>query len=85
MNEAGAIARRENTVAVYQYPLATFCGIAWREPVTDHNPSNYCRQCPYLQECRELVMQHNGLALCEVVLADDLIPDEVLYDIDRTC
>jgi predicted flavoprotein YhiN len=63
----------------YQYPLVTHCGIAWREPVTDHNPSVYCRHCPYLEACGELVTQRDGYALCEIVLEDDLIPEAVLY------
>ncbi|MBN2390734.1 MAG: hypothetical protein JXR84_08425 [Anaerolineae bacterium] len=67
------------TGPVYHYPLATFCGIAWREPVTDHNPGQHCKQCRYLEECHEIVTQRNGFALCEIVLEDDLIPEDVLY------
>lgn len=69
----------------YTYPLITFCGIAWREPVTDYNAGDYCRKCSYLAECREVVVRHNGLALCEIVLEGDLIPEGLLYDVSRTC
>lgn len=63
----------------YQYPLVMHCGIAWREPVTDHNPSNYCRHCRYLTECHQIVAERDGLALCEIILESDLISEEVLY------
>ena len=63
---------------VYHYPLLTFCGVAWREPVVDHNPGHYCKDCAYLGECYEIVTKRNGLALCEIILEDDPIPETVL-------
>lgn len=63
----------------YQYPLATFSGIAWREPVTDHNAIDCCRQCRYLAECYESVVKRDGFAWCEVVLESELIPEGALY------
>lgn len=64
---------------IYQYPLQTFCGIAWREPVTDFNPGDNCKKCRYLSECHRIVTQHDGFALCEIILENDPIPMEVLY------
>lgn len=63
----------------YRYPLATFSGIAWRAPVTDHNAGQLCQMCRYLDECYRIVTQRDGLALCEAILADEIIPDEVLH------
>jgi len=63
----------------YRYPLVTFSGTAWREPVTNHNAANYCRQCRYLAECYQTVTERDGFAWCEIVLENELIPEVVLY------
>jgi len=62
----------------YTYPLTTLSGIAYCDPVTDYNAGNYCQKCPHLEQCREIVTQRDGLALCEIILESELM-QEVRY------
>lgn len=55
------------------YPILTPSGWAYAPPVTDHNPAFYCCHCKYLDACRVIVCERDGLALCEPVLESEWV------------
>lgn len=70
----------ELTLPRFTYPLFTRSGTMYREPVADHNSGDHCRNCPYLEQCHQIVIEHDGFALCEQVLSSELIEfEEVQY------
>lgn len=62
---------------VYDYPVMTFSGIAYCEPVTDYDAGRRCERCKYWAACHEIVTQRDGLALCEMVLESEVLPEAV--------
>jgi len=62
------------TIIPPHYPFHTETGIKYG-PTVKHVLG--CFQCPYFAECRDLVNNHNGLAICEAVISAELLPPAV--------
>lgn len=60
--------------ARFRYPVFTFSGIAYLAPV---RAGTSCEHCKHLAECRQFVNERDGFALCEDVLADEIIQEAV--------
>lgn len=55
-----------------ELPVNTGSGIKYRETV---DPGELgCYRCPYLQECREDVLERDGFAWCEDLIPEDFAP-----------
>ena len=67
-SSVGAVLR-EPVVQAAAYPLPTFVGTQYRPAVS---VDRGCERCPYLEPCRRDVVERDGFAWCEQLIAVDL-------------
>jgi len=63
-------------------PLATHAGVCYGPPVTLGKQAG-CAACEYRVACYAQVVHGDGFALCERLIAADLLPDVVLANYSR--
>lgn len=61
-------------VAIDDLPLKTYVGTKYEETVDPGSVG--CERCPFFVDCHEDVVERDGFAWCEDVIAVDLAPGE---------